>query len=320
MKTKTIFNSLVETVLVLTLTSCAGARPEKEPVRAALWVDALQGEPLPFEEMMGDLRQARVVYLGEYHSIERHHQLEELVFRALAQRGLPLVLAMEQFEFFCQPALDQFNRGEIGLPELIQQTSWAKRWPGYTNYVPLLAFAARHKVPVLALNAREETIRAVGRSGLAGLKPEQRQELPEQIVTDDPLYRKLLNRVLGVHMAFDPGKLKPIIEAQISRDETMASRLAAFLASTAGTNRTAVVICGRGHCEYGFGMPARVARRLPGVTQRIVLFSESGDLQLTPQERKEARDVEVSHQFLRDLGRFPGDYFHIIEPSRQPKD
>jgi len=172
-------------------------------------------------------------------------------------------------------------------------------------------------MPVLALNARAETIRAVGRNGLSQITPEQRAELPAEIVTDDPLYEKLATRALAVHMAFDPQKLRPIFEAQVSRDETMASRLFDFLSSPANSNRTVVVICGRGHCEFGFGVPDRVKRRQPGVTQRIVLFSESGDLELSPEERKQARQVEMSHQFLQDLGRPEADFLEVVKKRQQ---
>jgi uncharacterized iron-regulated protein len=101
----------------------------------------------------------------------------------------------------------------------------------------------------------------------------------------------------------------------VARDETMAAQLADFLLSPTGERRTAVVICGRGHCEFGLGTPDRVARRIPNIPQRIVLFSESGDLHLSEAERKQARKIEVPHQFLQELGRPPGDFFHIIEPA-----
>jgi hypothetical protein len=112
-------------------------------------------------------------------------------------------------------------------------------------------------------------------------------------------------------MAFDPTQLGAAFEAQVARDETMAERLAQFLASPAGRDRTALVVCGRGHCEYGLGTPARVSRRVPGIGQRIVLLSESGDLRLSEQERQQSRQIEVSHEFLRELGRSLGVYFHL---------
>ena len=283
--------------------------------RPALWVDTLRGEPLDFAKLLDELQLARVVYLGEIHSLPRHHDLQTSILDGLARRGVRLVLAMEQFEYFAQPALDRFNARDTDLNQLVAAAEMNKRWRGHTNYHALLQTARAHQIPVLALNARAETIRAVGRQGLAGITADQRAELPPEIVTADPLYERLATRVLGVHMAFDPQKLRPVFEAQVARDETMAARLAEFLLSPTGENCTAVVICGRGHCEFGFGMPDRVARRIPNVAQRIVLFSESGDLHLSEAERKQAREIEMPQQFLRELGRPPGDFFHAIEPA-----
>ncbi len=267
--------------------------------------------------MVEELGKARVVYLGEIHSIPRHHQLELEVFEGLARRGIKLVLAMEQFEASTQPALDRFNSGALDLDGLISETKFQKRWTGYTNYLPLLRTARSHQVPVLALNARAETIRAIGRHGLANLPAEERTNLPPEIITRDPLYQSWLNKVLGVHMAFDPSQLEPAFQAQVARDETMAERLAQFLGSPAGQNRTALVVCGSGHCEYGLGTPARVGRRIPGISQRVVLFSESGDLQLSEQERKQSRSIEIPHEFLSELGRPPGDYLQVTEPKAE---
>lgn len=280
--------------------------------RAVLWVDAVRAEPVDVEDMLDDLKDARVIYLGEVHSIPRHHQAEREVLEALVKQG-KMVLAMEQFEWTAQTALDRFDAGTIDLKALLRETDLAKRWPGYTNYVPLLEMAASHKVPVLALNAKAETIRATSRGGLAGLGARQRAELPQEIQLSDPTYERLLNQTLSVHMAFDPARLRPVFEAQVARDETMASRLAEFLNSPAGQGRSALVICGRGHCEFGLGMPERVERRIPKIAQRILLFSESGDLHLTENERKQAREIEISHQFLREIGRAPGDYLQVVE-------
>lgn len=285
----------------------------KATERRSLWIDSLRGEELSFEELLDELQKSRVIYLGEFHTITRHHELQNAILEGLAKRGAKLVLAMEQFEYMAQPALDRFNQKQTDLSELITESDWSKRWRGHTNYHALLATARAHAVPLLALNTRAETIRAVGRQGLDKLTPEQRAELPAEIQTDDPTYHKLMNQLLGVHMAFDLQKLKPVFEAQVSRDETMATRLTDYLNTDAGKGRIAVVICGKGHCEYGLGMPDRVNRRAPDLAQRIVLFSESGDLKLSEAERKQAREIEITHEFLRSLGRASGDFLNIVE-------
>ena len=311
------YSSFFGLALLLSAGCATAPRKAEGPpaARPALWVDALRGEPLSLEQLLDELQVARVVYLGEIHSLPRHHDLQAAILDGLARRGVRLVLAMEQFEYFAQPALDRFNARGTDLQQLVVESDLNKRWRGHTNYHALLQAARAHQIPVLALNARAETIRAIGRQGLAKITAEQRAELPQEIVTADQLYERLATRVLGVHMAFDPQKLRPVFEAQVARDETMAARLTECLSSPTGEGRTAVVSCGRGHCECGLGMPDRGARRIPNVTQRIVLPSESGDLHLTEAERKQAREIEVPHQFLRELGRLPGDFFHVIEPA-----
>jgi uncharacterized iron-regulated protein len=306
-------------VLIFLLGAGCATAPQRvdvtPPARPAMWVDALRGEPMECNAVLDDLATARVVYLGEIHSIPRHHELQAAILAGLARRGVRLVLAMEQFEYFAQPALDRFSARDTDLNQLVAEAELDKRWRGHTNYHALLQAARAHQIPMLALNARAETIRAVGRQGLAGITADQRAELPQELVTTDPVYERLATQLLGVHMAFDPQKLRPIFEAQVARDETMAARLAEYLSSPRGEGRHAVVICGRGHCEFGLGMPDRLVRRIPSVTQRIVLLSESGDLHLSEAERKQAREIEVPHQFLRKLGRPPADYFHIIGPT-----
>jgi uncharacterized iron-regulated protein len=146
--------------------------------------------------------------------------------------------------------------------------------------------------------------------GLEQLDQKTRAELPKHIQLDDPLYRKLLNLQMMVHMAANEETLRPMIEAQIARDETMASTLCSFLSSEAGRGRSAIVLCGSGHVSYGQGTPTRVRRRLPQIKDRIVLFSESGDTVLSPQELAAARAIEITHEQLRQIDRPIADYLH----------
>ena len=79
----------------------------------------------------------------------------------------------------------------------------------------------------------------------------------------------------------------------------------------------AVVIRGAGHCQFGLGTPDRVKRRLPDAESRIVLMSESGDLELTEEEEKMRRDLEITHRQLEFIERPVADYLHVVEPKEQ---
>ena len=284
--------------------------------RRGLWIDVYRGEPLPYEDVLDDLAGAGVVYLGEFHTLAEHHAVQEQVLTDLAKRGKPLVLGMEQLESPQQPAVDRYNRGEINFEQLAEAVKWPQSWGNYRQYKPLVEAARKFKIPVLALNARAATIHQVmAGGGIDRLDAKLRGELPKDIRSDDPLYGKLLTLQLMVHMAASAETLRPWIEAQIVRDETMAATLCAFLNSDAGRGRSAIVVCGNGHISYGLGTPARVRRRMPQIKDRIVLLSADGDLKLSPQEVKAARPINVSHEQLRQINRPIGDYLRVPTPN-----
>ena len=297
---------------VLFLLAMASPSVGQDEQRPSLWIDAIQGEPVSYGEVLDDLAGVRAIYLGESHRLNRHHELQARVVRDLAGRGVLLVLGIEQLAAPQQPVLDKYNRGEIDFDQLAEATGWAKRWPNYKDYRPILEAARKADAPVVALNARSETIREIARGGgIDKLDPQTRKQLPADMQTDDPTYEKLLNLYMMVHASVSRERLRPIVEAQIARDEKMASVLCSFLESPAGRGRTAVVICGTGHVEYGLGTPARVRRRLPDVKDRIILLSQSGDVTLTPAEKAMSREIHVTHEQLRDLNRPVADYLHV---------
>jgi uncharacterized iron-regulated protein len=281
------------------------------PARQTLWIDVYRGEPLQYEDVLDDLAGVDVVYLGERHTIQKHHDLQTQILTDLAKRGRPLVLGLEQLEKVQQPAIDRYNRGELNFDQLAEAIHWTERWGNYEQYRAVVEAAQRLKIPVLALNARAETIRKVARSGgVAQLDQQTRDELPKEIQLDDPLYRKLLGLQMMVHVAANEETLRPMVEAQIARDETMAATLCSFLNSEAGRGRAAVVLCGSGHVAHGLGTPDRVRRRLPKLKDRVILFSESGDVVLSPHERMAARPITITHEQLRQINRPVADYLH----------
>ena len=72
------------------------------------------------------------------------------------------------------------------------------------------------------------------------------------------------------------------------------------------------MIVGAGHVRHGLGTAARVRRRDPDIVERIVLATESGQLELSAAEKAASRDISISHAQLREIGRPPGDYLHVL--------
>jgi len=302
--------------------SASPESPASPAERCSLWVDCYTGEPVAFDDMIEDLDLARVVYIGEQHTAGRHHRIQEQVVEALAARGDTLVLALEMLETDTQPEVDRYNRGEISFDTLAARINWKKRWSNYEQYRGAIEAARRHGAPILALNARRDVVRKVGMEGFAELSPEDRALLPPEVDFDQPMYERQMLTILQVHakamgMA---NLLRTMFEAQVVRDETMAHSVASFLNSEAGRGRTAVVLCGSGHCAHGLGIPSRVERRIPGIAQRILVLSESGDVELSEAERKLASDVRITHADLKHLQAPIADYLQVSAEREKPEE
>lgn len=286
-----------------------------QPATGELWLDLIEGEETSEAAVIGDLATAGVIYVGEAHTIARHHAIQLHLLQSLAARGLPLVLCLEQLEARDQAAVDRFNRGEIDFDTLARDIEWIKKWKNFADYRPLCEFARKSGIPVQALNAPAGVIRAISRGGgLDRLPADQRAFIAAEISTDDPGYERMMNLSLAVHMAMDPAKLRPVFEAQVARDETMAANIVAArrIATTPDRPRTAFVLVGAGHVRHGLGTADRVRRREPGIIERIVLSTESGQLVLSESDKAAARDISISHAQLREIGRPPGDYLLVL--------
>jgi len=320
-------NSAALFVIVALLIALPGCTSVPAPIHlpqpvAEFWLNLISGDEVPHAEVVSDLATAGVIYVGETHTIRRHHALQLSLFRELFTRGVPLVLCMEQLEARDQPTIDRYNRREIDFVTLAQEMEWAKKWGNYPDYRALVEFAQQHRIPIRGLNAPADLIRTVNRGGgLANLPPEQRAQLPDTIVTDDPDYERLMNLQLAIHMAVDPTKLRPLFEAQVARDEAMAANIVASRRETGtdGSPRTAFVVLGAGHMRYGLGTAARVRLREPAITERLVLATESGQLTLSAAEEAGRREITISHADLRALGRPPGDYLRVLPLSATPR-
>jgi uncharacterized iron-regulated protein len=298
--------------VVLSFIPLAGAAAD----RPLFWIDLCEGEPADYARVVEDLGKARVVYLGERHTLQRHHDTQAKLIADLARGGASLVVAMEPLETSQQQGVDRFNRGELDFDGLAKAIEWAKRWPGFGQYRPVLEAARQAKAPVIGLSPSPEVIRAVAQSGgVERLASDLRKQLPADMHFADPVYEKLLAAQLMVHMAASPERLRPMIEAQIARDEAMSAVLADYLRSEAGRGRKAVVICGSGHVAYGLGTPERVRRRLSDTNDRIVVLAECGDLRLTAEEKAVSRPVEITHEQLRQIGRPLADYLEAAGPD-----
>ncbi len=238
------------------------------------------------QQMLSELAQAKVVYLGETHDTPLDHQNQLKIIQELYQRNRKIAIAMEMFQRPYQSVVDKYLAGKLTEAEFLKQSEYEKRWGfPWENYAPILRFAKEKQLRVLAINTPSEITRKVAREGLESLTPSERQYIPtfSEIRTDNKEYRQLSLQAFQQHQDAGHGNSASadrFFLAQVLWDETMAEGIARFV--KANPDYQVVVLAGQGHIIYGYGIPSRVERRLQGkkFTQRSVLLSP-------PEEAKE---------------------------------
>lgn len=296
---------------VLTMCSSTTALADSEP----FIIDLYMGEPVPQDVMLDDLSTVRIVYLGEIHTIARHHELQAEILRGLSDRDVKLAVGMEMFSRENQPILDRWQTGNQSVADLIMELGTG-HWTNLQDYEKVLTLARERHAPIVGLNARDTLVRKVARGGLDGLTESEKREIPEGVEKINPLQDRLLRLRLGVHKAFEKASLDRIVLAQALRDETMAEAVSGFLDSSEGKNRLILVIAGSGHVNYSLGIPERVQRRTP-LPYRIVMPTESGELVLTEAEKRQSVPIHTTHEELRFIPSPIADYLQAVPLKKE---
>ncbi len=257
--------------LILVSTPIAYAQRVFSPVQQQAY-----SSPAVLEE----LAKAKVIYLGETHDKPQDHAAQLQIIQALHQRNPRIAIAMEMFQRPFQSYIDRYLAGNINEEDLRDRTEYDERWGfPWEYYAPFVRFAKDNRLPVIALNAPTETVRQVARRGLERLSRDDRRYIPpiSEIRTDDPAYRQVIQEI---YEQSHKGKgnssdFERFFQAQVVWDETMADKIVRFL--QANPDYQVVVLVGKGHVAYGYGIPSRVARRVDGIVQRIILLNPVED-------------------------------------------
>lgn len=238
-------------------------------------IDLKTGLSLSQPGLFDRLSRADIVFLGEIHNHPAQHRRQLEIVRELWTHYPDLVIGLEVFSRKYQRLLDDWIRGEVTSRDFEKKVvGRIMNRETFEVYYPLLDWARRKNITLLALNAPRNISALVARKGLAGLNRTQRNQIAGDIHLGPDAYRDRVARAFAHHQGL--GDLDNFFAAQVVWDETMAETLTDFLKSPEGQGRRAVVIAGNEHVFRGQGLPDRVARRYSAV-QTIVLMPVAGN-------------------------------------------
>lgn len=230
------------------------------------------------------LRDADVVFIGEYHGNHASHWLQAQLQAALYVERPQQVLSMEQFSRDKQIVVDQYLMGKIGELTLMDK---ANAWPNYkASYRPLVEFAKQHNFPVIAANVPAGFVRCIGRQGrsyVTKLTPLQRQQLATQTFMNNEAYQDAFQKVMHSPLA-SSAKHKSVMSnsylAQLSRDNTMAESILKALKQY--PKHQIIHVNGAFHSNNALGTVALLKQRRPDLRVKVL-----SPIRLDPSEKTE---------------------------------
>lgn len=300
---------LVSTCLLLSHINLARASETADSCNhhIAQWLEPASGETLAGEQVFKRLERSRIVLLGESHTSMAHHRWQQYMLSALHSRNTNMVVGFEMLPRSKQVVLDDWSTGKLTEKEFLEQSNWQKVW-GYDAafYLPLLHFTRLNRLPAIALNIDRELVSQVGEKGWRALTEEQRMGLSDPAPASED-YRNSLAQLYAYKLSLDDGAedhmtdesdidevlrsdaFSNFVDAQLTWDRAMAEALAA--AHRRDPSAIVVGIVGRGHLEYGYGIPHQLADM--GIEDVDVLLPIDSDDQCDPLPEELAAAVFV---------------------------
>ena len=206
------------------------------------------------------LLEYNIVFFGEEHGSRMSHDAELSLLKGLAKRDPKIVLALEMFERDVQEILNDYLKGKISEKTFLRKS---RPWPDYKrDYRPLIEFAKKKKIPVIAANIPRRAAAAVSMANAISpeVVGEDRIYLPKRVHLRSKTYYKLFAASMETMDHSAPMKgmaVDGLFKAQVLKDAVMAASLDPFL------DRRIFFCCGHFHSDFHLGIPYQLKKNHP---------------------------------------------------------
>lgn len=256
-----------------------------------------QGKTVSYQKMIRSIANADVVFFGELHNNTLAHWIELQVLKDLHEMNANLTLGMEMFEADDQVVLDEYLTGLIEEKHLLRE---AKTWDNYkTDYKPMIEFARKKTLPVIATNVPRRYANLVYRKGLDALDSLSSESkrwiapLPLQVDYSLSGYASMMEG-MGEHGS---GSAENLVASQALKDATMAY----FIASHQEKGNLFYHINGAYHTQDFQGIVHYLKKIKPGLDIVTLQVVEQAVIdQLDHSNRRKADFIfSITHDMIK---------------------
>ena len=218
------------------------------------------GRTITFNQLVQEIKNNQVIYIGENHDNSTHHQVQLDIVKSLYEYNTKIAIGMEMFQSKFQDTVNDYIFGNMSEQQFLDKTEYNKRWGyDYSLYKPIIDFAKTNNVPIIALNIESEVIKDISKKGISKLHAYDLNKLPKHIDFTNNKYRKFLYEIFKDHPNQNKKSFEKFYSIQLVWDEYMVERIDSFLRRN--KEYQVVILAGNGHIVHGYGIPKRLFRR-----------------------------------------------------------
>lgn len=238
-----------------------------------------KGNAASFEQIIKNIGQSEVVFLGEQHDDAVAHYLQAEIFKQTVEnyaKDRKIALSLEMFERDAQIVLDEYLQNLITEKKFLDDS---RPWGNYkTDYRPLVELAKQSNLPIIAANAPRRYVNMVSRNGRAALEklsPTAKSWLaPLPYEKPSSAYAAKFNALMGKSAEASMG-LSNILDSQSLWDATMAHSIAEHLKKE--QNNLIVHLNGGFHTENRLGTVEHLLKYRPNTKIIVVTMRYEED-------------------------------------------
>jgi len=168
--------------------------------------------------MIDDLRQKRIVMIGESHTNQLHHDVQYEIIKGLVESGKPVVLALEMYNPDQDEKLAAWSSGKTDVNTFLEQTDFLTTWShNYRYYQAIFEYAREKHIPIYGANVERKYASKIGKGGLAGLTEEELGAIPkvDTSTVEHNFFIKVAMQGMDATMPKEP--LRPLINIRMQR-------------------------------------------------------------------------------------------------------
>ena len=273
---KGLFTLLLPLILI---SACSHQSVLSIPEKANYFVANEHGKEISSKELIQQLVNSDVIYLGEIHDNPDHHATQLDIIKKLIGAGKKPVIGFEFFSreqtswllSFTSKSKHSFRPlTEDKASELLRhRLGWNQR-EDWNFYYPFLELAKKHDLQVFGADIHQGIRIRMARAGIDNMMSIEKNDLPSKVGEDSEEYKQLIYQELREgHCNMASDELVTKLYKTISlRNAYMAQSIHSMFDDQSQKQKEPIVmILGRGHIDYDAGVKSQLQHLNPSIRQ-----------------------------------------------------